>query len=65
MKQKPHEWICYAYISHNGLVVADTDFDTPERAWKVGLGWPSDEEIEEAKKRGARVVKARITEIGA
>lgn len=54
---------CYAYISRRGLVLADTDFDTPERAWSVGLGWPSESEIAAAKKKGCRVAKVAIYEI--
>ena len=57
------EWTCYAYISANGLVLADTDFDSPDRAWQVGLGWPDAAEIEAAKRRGARVVRVRIVEV--
>lgn len=57
------EWTCYAYLAPNGMILADSDFDTPERAWQVGLGWPDAAEIEQAKKRGARVMKVRVTEI--
>jgi hypothetical protein len=54
---------CYAYISLKGLVLADSDFDTPERAWQVGLGWPDAEEIASAKRKGCRVAKVAIVEI--
>lgn len=54
---------CFAYISADGLVLTDSDFDTPEVAWQVGLGWPAQDEIEAAKKRGAKVVKVRIVQV--
>lgn len=57
-----HVCDCYAYITHKGLVLADSDFDTPERAWQVGLGWPDGTEIENAKRKGCRVVRVSIYE---
>lgn len=39
-------------------------FDGSEAdAWMIGLGWPSDAEIEEAKRRGVRVAQVEIKEI--
>lgn len=32
-------------------------------AWNIALGWPYDNEIEEAKAKGARASRAKIVEI--
>lgn len=57
-----HVCDCYAYITHKGLVLADSDLDTTERAWQVGLGWPDESEISAAKRKGCRVAKVSIYE---
>lgn len=57
------EWFCYAYLASDGTILADSDFDTPERAWQVGLGWPDAAEIDAAKQRGARVMRVRVIEV--
>jgi len=55
------EWICYAFLSENGEIIADSGFNTAGSAWRVGLGWPDQNEIEDAKKRGAEVFQVTIT----
>lgn len=57
------EWICYAYVSPSGAVMADSQFESHDHAWKVALGWPDAQEISEAKQRGARIIKVRVTEV--
>jgi len=54
---------CWAYISPTGNVIADSTFESEAVAWRIGLGWPDEEEIQRAKKRGARVVRVKITEV--
>lgn len=52
-----------SYKAGDKQVLADSTFRDADHAWEIGLGWPSREEIEEAKKRGCRVVRVRIEEI--
>lgn len=47
-------WV-WAYIEPDGRILADTHFKDEADTWKIALGWPDDEEIEEAKRRGCRV----------
>ncbi len=56
-------WRGYAFINEQGHVLADTQFESPEEAWRIGLGWPDKQEIQEAKRRGARVTSVMITEL--
>lgn len=64
---KGKQWEVYAFTDpmRNDFILADSMFKNPKQAWSVGLGWPSDQEIEIAKKRGCRVVKVLITEMEA
>lgn len=48
-----------AYVGR-GMVVADSGFSTQSNAWKIMLGWPDGEEIEEAKARGDKVIRVKI-----
>ena len=54
---------CYAYCSKDGDLIADSDFKTEGDAWRVGLGWPNEDDITQDKARGGRVFKVKITEI--
>ena len=42
----------WAMIAPNGEIIAGSDFRDEEHTWQIGLGWPSAEEIAEAKKKG-------------
>lgn len=44
--------IVWAFIRPDGNVLADSTFLTEEDVWRIGLGWPSNLEIEEAKRLG-------------
>lgn len=46
----------YAFIRDDGSFLIDTNFESEVDAWDVGLGWPSQAEIDAAKAKGARVV---------
>lgn len=50
-----------AFINTNGVMHIDTSFVTEEEVWRIFLGWPSKEEIEQAKRLGAKVVEVEIT----
>jgi hypothetical protein len=52
----------YAFCQPDGHVLADTKFESESEAWIVGLGWPSAEEILDARRRGysVRVVELKI-----
>ena len=58
-----NEWTCWAFVSGDGSMTADSGFTSPDAAWKIGLGWPDEEDIQEAKKRGCRVCRVRVMEI--
>ena len=49
-----------AYIGKDGDIHIDTDLITEQQVWNVFLGWPTPEEIEQAKLRGAKVVEVEI-----
>lgn len=51
----------WAMIFPNGAILADSAFKNTADAWKVGLGWPSEEEIERAKKSGHQVKWVKIS----
>lgn len=53
----------WAMFRPDGTFLADSDFKNEMDAWKVGLGWPSESEIEDAKKQGYRVVLCTLHEI--
>ena len=50
-----------ALISTSGIMHIDTGLKTEEELWRIFLGWPSKEEIERAKRLGAKVVEVEIT----
>jgi hypothetical protein len=58
LKKTRHVWTA---ILHDGTLIADSSFSDEAHAWQVALGWPSDEEIAEAKRLVDRVVRATIT----
>lgn len=57
MTEKIETW---AIVFPNNRVVADCDFMDEAHAWTVALGWPSDEEIEDAKRKGYRAMLLTI-----
>ena len=57
------EWTCWAFVGADGSMFADTFFSIQDSVWDVALGWPNAEDIQEAKKRGCRVCRVRVTEI--
>lgn len=60
-ERKKRETIrAWVIIKPDGDIVLDSDFKSELDAWKVGLGWPSDDEIEQAKKDGYRAVMATV-----
>jgi hypothetical protein len=45
----------------DGSMVVQLGSDIDEAAiWKIGLGWPTDEEIAWAKQHGARAYRCRV-----
>lgn len=50
----------WAVVFSDGRIIAESDFENEEEAWRIALGWPDQDEIDEAKKRGAFCVKARL-----
>lgn len=50
----------WAIIKPNGDILLDSTFEYEADAWRVALGWPDDQEIEEAKKNGFRAVFASV-----
>ena len=44
----------WGVIRPDGSVLVDSHFKNEANAWQVALGWPDDEEIEEAKAKGYR-----------
>jgi hypothetical protein len=55
MKSMKHiyERRMWAVVMVDGSIVTGSDFRNEADAWRVALGWPDEEEIAEAKKRGA------------
>jgi len=51
----------WALIFPDGRVITGTDLITESDAWRVGLGWPTAEEVESAKAEGifSQKIKAR------
>ena len=49
-----------AFISPDNQICIDTTLADENSVWRVFLGWPDQEEINDAKLRGYRVVKAEI-----
>ena len=50
----------WAIIKPNGDILLDSDFKDEAQAWQIALGFPSGEEIEEAKARGYRSAFAAV-----
>lgn len=50
----------HAVIMTDGRIIAESEFKDENHAWTVALGWPSTNEIEHAKKQGARCVLASL-----
>ena len=50
----------WAVLFSDGRIVTGSDMETEDDAWRIALGWPGPEEIEDAKLRGAFAVKARL-----
>lgn len=50
----------WALIKPDGHILLDSQFETDADAWQIGLGWPREDEIEDAKKRGYRVVRVSV-----
>jgi hypothetical protein len=55
------KWQAWAFVGQTVVCAAD-DWNSPEEVWKDSLGWPDEQEIETAKKRGCRVVRVTIEE---
>lgn len=55
--QQPKVWVMVAPygLAHVGL------HTTAEETWQVALGWPTEEEIQQAKNNGYYVAEAKIT----
>jgi hypothetical protein len=51
----------WAFIRPDGTILADSTFATADDAWRVGLGYPPPEEIEEHKRLGYRVEQVDVT----
>ena len=50
----------WAFIDERGEILADSRFGSADTAWRVGLGWPCQEEIDDALRRGCRVEQVEI-----
>lgn len=50
----------WAAVWPDGTVLVDNRFLNEADTWKIALGWPTEQEIEEAKKRGMRVCKVTV-----
>lgn len=50
----------WAVVFPDGHIVTGSDLTTEADAWRIALGWPGSEEIDNAKQRGAFAVKARL-----
>lgn len=50
----------WAVEDPEGRVLADSTFRDEAHAWQVALGWPSEQEIAHAKRRGYRAYLAEI-----
>jgi len=56
------ELITWIAIRPDGSVLADSsDFRTEADAWRIILGWPTQYEIDDARKRGFRVEHVRLS----
>lgn len=52
--------LAWAVEDPEGRVLADSTFRDEAHAWQVALGWPSQDEIDHAKKRGYKAYLAEI-----
>ena len=50
----------WAVVFPDGRIVTGSDLKAESDAWRIALGWPGPEEIEDAKQRGAFTAKARL-----
>ena len=50
----------WAVVFPDGHIVTGSDFKTEADAWRIALGWPVQEEIDAAMKRGVFAVKAQL-----
>jgi len=50
----------WAVVFPGGHIVTGSDLQTEADAWRVALGWPGPDEIEDTKRRGAFAVRARL-----
>ncbi len=50
----------WAVVFPDGRIVTGSDIQSEDDAWRIALGWPGSEEIQDAKWRGAFAVKARL-----
>jgi hypothetical protein len=58
-KEKVHVEM-WAVVFPDGRIITGSDMHDADHAWTVALGWPAQEEIVEAKKKGAFAVKATL-----
>jgi hypothetical protein len=65
MSDPGHEWERLAIVRPEGGLYVHDDAHDAEAAWRVALGWPSAEEIADAQRRGARLIRVRIREVSA
>lgn len=50
----------WAIVWPDGGVLADSNFRDEAHAWTIALGWPSDEEIADAKARGYKALQLQV-----
>lgn len=50
----------WALIWPDGRMFVDTDGACPADCWKIGLGWPDGDEIEQAKAKGVRCAMVKV-----
>ena len=50
----------WAVVFPDGHIVTGSDFKTEADAWRIALGWPGQEEINAAMKRGVFAVFAQL-----
>lgn len=50
----------WAIVFPNGQIVTGSECQTEDDAWWIALGWPSPEDVEDAKRTGAFAVKATL-----
>lgn len=50
----------WAMIYPDGKILADSNFRDEAHVWRIGLGWPDKEEIENAKNKGYRAEPVEV-----